>query len=198
MSRQFETIEKISQFAGETFHVKDHCKLKYWIFTLELWQTFAFLFEILWYVNFWRCFTRYSVFFNLISKLIKCLQTWLGFTVQVILTKVILFQSSLQLLTLKQKMYFLTEKTCVAVHASADILLQLLNSLTIQKKWKDISSNAACAFYTKHKDKFASPKQKQPTFLVKINTAWGKGLLGSRRQTLDACNFPAVVVHQCF
>ena len=99
---------------------------------------------------------------------------------------------------IKTENVLLTGKTCVAVHASADILLQLLNSLTIQKKWKDISSNAACAFYTKHKDKFASPKQKQPTFLVKINTAWGKGLLGSRRQTLDACNFPAVVVHQCF
>ena len=38
-------------------------------------------------------------------------------------------------------------------------------------KWKEKSLNAACAFYSKHKDKFTSPKNKLLAFLVKANTA---------------------------
>ena len=77
------------------------------------------------------------------------------------------------------KVVLSTEKTCVVLHSLANILLRMLNYLT--KKRKEKLSNAACAFYTIHRDKFMSPKQKLLTFLVEVNTARGKGLLGSRR-----------------
>ena len=68
-------------------------------------------------------------------------------------------------------MYFQLKKP-VVVHLFANILLQMLNSLT--KKWKEKSPNVVCTFYTKHTDKFTSLKH---NLLTKANTARGKGLL---------------------
>ena len=53
---------------------------------------------------------------------------------------------------------------------------------SLLKKWKEKSSDAAgerALFYTKHTDKFMSPKPNLLVFQVKTNTAQDSGLLGN-------------------
>ena len=90
----------------------------------------------------------------------------------------ILLQLSLHLLTLKQKMCFQLKKPVLLY--TQTFCCSCWTLLRYEKVKREIS-NATCAFYTKHTDKFTSPKHKLLAFLVKGNTTWDKGLSGSRR-----------------
>ena len=61
-------------------------------------------------------------------------------------------------------------------------------------KWKEKSLNAACTFYSKHKDKFTSPKNKLLAFLVKANQPKVKAYCEVGVTTLDTCNISAAVL----
>ena len=72
--------------------------------------------------------------------------------------------------------------------------------ISYEKVITEVNQIAARAFCTKYTDKFTSPKRKLLTFLVKANTAQGKGQLGSwHHNFIDICNIPAAVVqHGCW
>ena len=105
----------------------------------------------------------------------------------------ILLQSSLHLLTSKQKMYFQLKKPCCCTRFCKHFIAVAELSYDT-KKWKEKWLNEACAFYTKHKDKFTSPKHKLLALLVKANTAYEvKAYWEVSVTTLDTCNIPAAV-----
>ena len=114
-------------FATKKLHVKYQCKLKYWIFTLELLQTFVFSF---WNIVVRKFLTMLHEFFSSEDALRvfsstwflswlnvfkpdfhfqACFQTWF-YSPRYSYKSCVLFQSSVHLLTLKLKMYFKLNK----------------------------------------------------------------------------------------